>query len=67
VNRTLRPGADLEKVKAGIENYRRFRALFSQLVEQEEEQVLSLDRALAAEGKRDSKYCITYAAANKYQ
>ncbi len=53
VNRTLRPGPDLEKVKAGIQNYRKFQALFSQLLGQEEEQVLSGERGVAGEGKKN--------------
>jgi uncharacterized protein DUF6788 len=53
VNRTLRPGPDLERVKAGIANYRRFQALFSQVLEGEEEQVLSAGRAVALEGKKN--------------
>jgi hypothetical protein len=52
VNRTLRPGPDLERVKSGIENYRKFQSLISELINQEEEQVLSSERAVAAEGKK---------------
>ena len=55
VNRTLRPGPELERVRAGIQNYRKFQALFSQVLEQEEQQVLSLDRALGSEGKKNFK------------
>ena len=55
VNRTLRPGPDLERVRAGIKNYKRCKTLFSRLLEQEEEQVLSSDRAAVAEGKKNSK------------
>jgi hypothetical protein len=55
VNRTLRPGPDLEKVKVGIQNYRRFQMLFSQVLEQDEEQVLSGERGVAAEGKKNSR------------
>jgi hypothetical protein len=55
VNRTLRPGPDLEKVKTGIENYHRLQSLFSDLLKQEEEKVLSSDRAVAAEGKKNSR------------
>ncbi len=55
VNRTLRPGPDLERVKVGIENYQRFQALFSQLLEQEEGEVLSSERAVAEEGKKNSR------------
>ena len=54
VNRTLRPGPELEKVKTGIANYRRFQALFSRVLEQEERAVLSGERALDAEGKKNS-------------
>ena len=53
VNRTLRPGADLERVKVGIQNYQRFQALFSQLLEQEEQEVLSSERGVTAGGKKN--------------
>ena len=53
VNRTLRSGPELEKVKQGIENYRRFQSLFSRLLAKEERQVLSAERALEAEGKKN--------------
>ena len=53
VNRTLRPGPDLNRVKEGISNYRRFQELFSQLLHQEEDGVLSSDRAVEAEGKKN--------------
>ncbi len=53
VNRTLRPGPELERVKAGIKNYRRFQALFSMLLAQEERAVLSSGRALGDEGKKN--------------
>ncbi len=55
VNRTLRPGPDLERVKEGIENYHRFQALFSDLLMQEEEKVLSSERAAGAGGKKNSR------------
>jgi hypothetical protein len=55
VNRTLRPGPELERVKAGIENYRKFQALFVQLLEQEEDQVLSSERAVGDAGKKNSR------------
>jgi hypothetical protein len=55
VNRTLRPGPDLEKVKVGIENYHRLQAFFSDLLKQEEEKVLSSKRAAGAEGKKNSR------------
>ncbi len=55
VNRTLRPGPDLDRVRIGIQNYRRFQDLFSQLLQQEESQVLSSDRAVIAKGKKNFK------------
>jgi hypothetical protein len=45
----------LERVKAGIQNYRKFQALFSRLLEQEEEQVLSGERGVLGEGKKNSR------------
>lgn len=55
VNRTLRPGPDVERVKAGIENYHRLQALFSNLLKQEEDKVLSSERAAESEGKKNSR------------
>jgi len=55
VNRTLRPGPDLERIKVGIENYRKFQSLFARLLEHDEEQVLSSDRAISREGKKNSR------------
>ena len=46
VNRTLRPGPELERVKAAIANYRQFQELFRQLLEQEEAAVLGAERAV---------------------
>jgi hypothetical protein len=45
----------LERVKAGIENYRKFQTLFLQLLEQEEDQVLSSERAVGDAGKKNSR------------
>jgi hypothetical protein len=45
----------LEKVKSGIENYHRLQTLFSDLLKQEEEKVLSSERAVEAEGKKNSR------------
>jgi hypothetical protein len=53
VNRTLRPGPDLERVVTGIQNYQKFQALFSRLLEQEEGQVLSEERGGAGGGKKN--------------
>jgi hypothetical protein len=55
VNRTLRPGPDLERVKVGIANYHRLQTLFSDLLKQEEEQILSSGRVAADGGKKNSK------------
>jgi len=55
VNRTLRPGPDVERVKAGIENYHRLQALFSDLLKQEEDKVLSTERAAESGGKKNSR------------
>lgn len=53
VNRTLRPGPELERVRQGIANYQRFQQLFSQLLEQEEVRVLAGERAAVREGKKN--------------
>jgi len=53
VNRTLRPGAALERVREGIANYQRVQQLFSKWLEAEESQVLEPERAVAAEGKKN--------------
>ena len=53
VNRTLRPGADLERIKEGIQNYHKFQQLFSELLEQDEAGALAAERA--AEGKKNFK------------
>lgn len=55
VNRTLRPGPDLEKVKIGIQNYHKFQSLFGQMLEEEEREILASERAVAPEGKKNSK------------
>jgi len=54
VNRTLRPGPDLERVKGGIANYRQFQELFRQLLEQEETAVLGEERAVTV--KKNSRW-----------
>lgn len=48
VNRTLRPGPDLERVKEGISNYRKLQEWFSELLQQEESRVLASKRAVGA-------------------
>jgi len=46
VNRTLRPGPELERVKTGIRNYHQFQELLGELLEHEEATVLGGERAL---------------------
>ena len=54
VTRTLRAGSDLERVKEGIENYRRFQVLYGDLLRNDEASVLSTNRAVRDEGKKNS-------------
>ena len=53
VNRTLRRGAELERVKTGIANYRQLQELLGQLLEQEEATVLGAERAMTV--KKNSR------------
>ena len=46
INRSLQVGAELERVKEGIANYKRFKELIEELLQQEEEKVLSPARAV---------------------
>jgi len=55
VGRMLRPGPDFEKVKTGIENYDRFQGLLNGLLRRDEDSVLSADRAVRDEGKKNSR------------
>jgi hypothetical protein len=55
IGRMLRPGPDLEKIKAGIENYNRFQVLLGNLLRRDEGSVLSADRAVGGEGKKNSR------------
>jgi len=55
VGRMLCPGPELEKVKAGIENYNRFQTLLGDLLRRDEASVLSADRAVKDEGKKNSR------------
>jgi hypothetical protein len=55
VNRTLRPGAELERVREGIANYRKLQELLGDLLAQEESQVLESGRAAAPAGKKTSR------------
>jgi hypothetical protein len=53
VNRTLRPGPDLERVRQGIANYQKWQRLLGELLEEEESQVLAGERAVAGAGKKN--------------
>jgi hypothetical protein len=53
VNRTLCPGLDLERIKAGIENYNRFQTLLGDILRSDEESVLA-DRSAREGGKKNS-------------
>jgi hypothetical protein len=56
VNRTFCPGPELEEIKAGIENYKRFQVLVDDLLRRDEESVLSGKRAVdRGEGKKNSR------------
>jgi len=52
VNRTLRPGPDLERVRQGIANYQKLQGLLSGLLEEEENQILVGERAVGG-GKKN--------------
>jgi hypothetical protein len=53
VNRTLRPGADLERVRQGIANYQKLQQWLGELLEEEEGRVLSGKRAAVGAGKKN--------------
>ena len=53
VNRTLRPGPDLERVRQGIDNYQTLQGLLNELLEEEESRVLAGERAVVGEGKKN--------------
>jgi len=55
VNRTLKPGAELERVREGIANYRKMQELIGELLTQQEAVVLGGERASAGEGKKNFK------------
>jgi hypothetical protein len=55
VNRTLRPGPQLERVRAGIANYRQLQELLGEWLAQEESQVLEAGRAVAPNSKKNFK------------
>lgn len=53
VNRTLRPGPELDRVREGIANYRKMQDLMGELLSQEEALVLDGERASVSEGKKN--------------
>ena len=55
VNRTLRPGSQLEQVRAGIANYHQLQELLGEWLAQEESQVLDAGRAVAPGSKKNFK------------
>jgi hypothetical protein len=55
VNRTLRPGPELDVLKAGMENYARFQVLLGDVLRSDEASVLSANRAVKDEGKKNSR------------
>ncbi|SRR6266404_7730662 len=55
VNRTLRPGPELERVRAGINNYHKLQELLGDWLAQEESQVLAGERSGASGGKKNFK------------
>jgi len=55
VNRTLKPGPDLDRVREGIVNYRRMQELIGTLLTEEEAVVLGGERASVGEGKKNFK------------
>lgn len=55
VNRTLRPGPQLERVRAGLANYRQLQELLGEWLAQEESQVLDAERAVALGSKKNFK------------
>jgi hypothetical protein len=55
VNRTLRPGPELERVRAGITNYRKMQRLLGELLGEEESRVLVGERAVEGGSKKNFK------------
>jgi len=55
VNRTLRAGADLERVRAGIANYHKLQELLGEWLAQEEKEVLGSGRETVTAGKKNFK------------
>jgi len=55
VNRTLRPGAKLDRVREGILNYERMQRLLDQLVRAEESRILEDEEFTKDPGKKNFK------------
>jgi hypothetical protein len=55
VNRTLRAGPELERVRAGIDNYHKLQELLGDWLVQEENQVLEGRRGVMSGGKKNFK------------
>lgn len=55
VNRTLRPGPQLERVREGIANYHQLQDLLGEWLAQEESQVLESGRAVGPSSKKNFK------------
>jgi|ERR1700674_1814271 hypothetical protein len=53
VNRTLKPGPALDRVREGITNYQRVQQLFSKWLQEEEGRVLEPERAVENVGKKN--------------
>ncbi len=56
VNRTLKPGPGLERVRQGIANYQLFQRYWSQLLQEEESRVLEPDRAWTGITKKNFRW-----------
>jgi hypothetical protein len=56
VNRTLRAGPELDRVREGIANYQKMQALIGELLEAEESKVLESDRGALSAGKKNFKW-----------
>jgi hypothetical protein len=55
VNRTLRPGPELERVREGVANYQKMQRLLAKLLEEEESRVLAGGRAMVGGNKKNFK------------
>jgi hypothetical protein len=55
VNRTLRPGPELERVREGVANYQKMQRLLAGLLEEEESRVLAGERARVGGSKKNFK------------